>query len=225
MVVQFHRYGMVTVEAVLLWLLVGVALWLAAGLGRHVQQQAKIRQTEDQVLTLREAVLAYRQAVGRFPTGRADGDCAAVLVLLGQEKSSADRLTHWLAGRGGEMVLYMGDAPAEARGSVELSSVKPPAGLSGADIQSTSNERRTTSSPSPVLSPQLLPTLAHDPWGRPLRYWTAAFAREELLNRIQMDQSIPIFQSAGPDGQFGNDDPATRSDNIASDTALMLQAE
>ena len=56
-----------------------------------------------------------------------------------------------------------------------------------------------------------------DPWGRRLRYLTALIADTEGKRRVARNGGRPIFESAGPDGRFGQStDPAT-ADDIRSD--------
>ena len=56
-----------------------------------------------------------------------------------------------------------------------------------------------------------------DPWGRPLRYRWARSVRREHRRRVETNGGIPIFESAGPDRDFGDNDSAHQADNIASD--------
>ncbi len=56
-----------------------------------------------------------------------------------------------------------------------------------------------------------------DPWGRPLRYLTARSAQPEHRRRVQANGGVPIFESAGPDRDFGDTDSACQADNICSD--------
>ncbi len=54
-----------------------------------------------------------------------------------------------------------------------------------------------------------------DPWGTRLRYITDRYAAEP--DRATINLTRPVFVSAGPDRDFGDDDPTHNSDNIASD--------
>ena len=62
-----------------------------------------------------------------------------------------------------------------------------------------------------------------DPWGRDWRYWAIARADSHYRERLATEHGLPIFESAGPDGRFGLKEPIYRSDNIASDLAMMWQ--
>ena len=59
--------------------------------------------------------------------------------------------------------------------------------------------------------------VCRDPWGRPLRYLTAGVGDEVLAGRVARHAGRPIFESAGPDGRFGDHDPAAAADDIRSD--------
>lgn len=52
-----------------------------------------------------------------------------------------------------------------------------------------------------------------DPWGRPLRYRSSASRSPD----VETNENRPIFESAGPDGDFGDDDPQYQGDNLRSD--------
>ncbi|MBX3394931.1 MAG: type II secretion system protein [Phycisphaerae bacterium] len=52
-----------------------------------------------------------------------------------------------------------------------------------------------------------------DPWGTPLRYLPA----DSENPAVRANAGRPIFISAGPDRDFGDDDPAARGDNLRSD--------
>lgn len=56
-----------------------------------------------------------------------------------------------------------------------------------------------------------------DPWGRPLRYLTARSAQPEHRRRAEANGGVPIFESAGPDRDFGDTDTARQADNICGD--------
>jgi type II secretory pathway pseudopilin PulG len=56
-----------------------------------------------------------------------------------------------------------------------------------------------------------------DPWGRPLRYLTARSNRPEPRRRVEANGGVPIFESAGPDRDFGDVISARQADNICGD--------
>jgi len=56
-----------------------------------------------------------------------------------------------------------------------------------------------------------------DPWGKPLRYLSVGSEPPEHRRRVETNGRIPIFESAGPDRDFGDDDSTGQADNIASD--------
>jgi len=55
-----------------------------------------------------------------------------------------------------------------------------------------------------------------DPWGRPVRYLTAASPTESARREVAANGDVPIFESAGGDGDFGETDPAAAADNHRS---------
>jgi type II secretory pathway pseudopilin PulG len=52
-----------------------------------------------------------------------------------------------------------------------------------------------------------------DPWGTPLQYLSA----DSGSKLVKANNDRPLFVSAGPDRDFGNDDPAGLGDNLRSD--------
>lgn len=54
-----------------------------------------------------------------------------------------------------------------------------------------------------------------DPWGTPLRYYPAD--SDSRYVKAHSGRPIPVFVSAGPDCDFGDDDPAAEGDNLRSD--------
>lgn len=61
-----------------------------------------------------------------------------------------------------------------------------------------------------------------DPWGQRLRCLTDRVAAPESARRVEHNDRVPVFESAGPDRDFGDGDPARRADNIRSDEPLDL---
>lgn len=59
-----------------------------------------------------------------------------------------------------------------------------------------------------------------DPWGSPVRYFTAEVEDHMFRRRVQLNRDVPVFECAGPDRQFGDDDPAKQADNLRSDEPL-----
>ncbi|MBN1488563.1 MAG: hypothetical protein JXA69_01495 [Phycisphaerae bacterium] len=55
-----------------------------------------------------------------------------------------------------------------------------------------------------------------DPWGRPLRYLAADATRERDRAEVAANGGRPLFESAGPDGDFGHTDPGDDDDNLRS---------
>lgn len=53
-----------------------------------------------------------------------------------------------------------------------------------------------------------------DSWGHPLHCLTAASPSESDRQLVEANGGRPVFVSAGPDGRFGTDDPAARADNV-----------
>ena len=52
-----------------------------------------------------------------------------------------------------------------------------------------------------------------DPWGTPLRYYSA----DSGSRYVKANNGRPLFVSAGPDCDFGDDDPSKVGDNMRSD--------
>jgi type II secretory pathway pseudopilin PulG len=52
-----------------------------------------------------------------------------------------------------------------------------------------------------------------DPWGTPLRYYPA----DSATLCVKANAGRPVFVSAGPDGGFGDFEPAELADNLRSD--------
>jgi type II secretory pathway pseudopilin PulG len=52
-----------------------------------------------------------------------------------------------------------------------------------------------------------------DPWGTPLRYYSA----DSGSPFVKANNGRPVFVSAGPDCEFGDDDPSRLGDNLRSD--------
>ena len=56
-----------------------------------------------------------------------------------------------------------------------------------------------------------------DPWGRRLHYLTALIADTDGKRRVEHNGGRPIFESAGPDGRFGQSTNPATADDIRSD--------
>ncbi len=75
-------------ELVLTYAVVALMMALMVGVGDYIQRESKGRLAEEMVLTLREAVVAYHAATGRYPPGQPDGRSEqAITELLGDEAS------------------------------------------------------------------------------------------------------------------------------------------
>ena len=86
---------MTRMELVLTYAVVALMMALMVGVGDYIQRESKSRLAEEMVLTLREAVVAYHAATGRYPQGRPEGRSEqAITELLGQE-SSREVLSDW----------------------------------------------------------------------------------------------------------------------------------
>ncbi|MHC4236097.1 MAG: hypothetical protein ACYSUQ_13355 [Planctomycetota bacterium] len=59
--------------------------------------------------------------------------------------------------------------------------------------------------------------VCRDPWGQRPRYLTARIENTDLRRRVERNNGQPILESAGPDGRFGDADPAAAADDICSD--------
>ncbi|UCG17477.1 MAG: hypothetical protein JSV19_05490 [Phycisphaerales bacterium] len=81
-----------------------------------------------------------------------------------------------------------------------------------------------------ALSPALLFVVdgqprCHDPWGQQLRCLTDRVAAPASARRVENNDRVPVFESGGPDRDFGDNDPARRADNIRSDEPLDLPSD
>lgn len=84
------RRAMSRMELVLTYAVVALMMALMVGVGDYIQRESKGRLAEEMVLTLREAVVAYHAAIGRYPPGRLDGRSEqAITEMLGEESSRA----------------------------------------------------------------------------------------------------------------------------------------
>lgn len=89
------RRAMTRMELVLTYAVVALMMALMVGVGDYIQRESKGRLAEEMVLTLREAVVAYHAATGRYPPGHPDGRSEqAITELLGDE-SSRGVLSDW----------------------------------------------------------------------------------------------------------------------------------
>jgi len=59
-----------------------------------------------------------------------------------------------------------------------------------------------------------------DPWGRPIRCLTDRAASAAFRDRVQRNHGVPVFESAGPDRDFGDNSDARQADNVRSDEPL-----
>ncbi len=86
---------MTRMELVLTYAIVALAMALMVGVGDYIQRESKGRLAEEMVLTLREAVVAFHAANGRYPPGHPDGRSEhAITEMLGDE-SSLGVLSDW----------------------------------------------------------------------------------------------------------------------------------
>ncbi len=159
---------MTRVELLLVYVVLALAAVLLAGVNRYVQREAKCRLAEDMLLTLREALPAYHEAVGRYPASQLDRDAEQAIAALFSESASAEILENWPL--------------AQARGA-------------GDELQLV------------------------DPWGTRFRY----LIRDDRVTLGAQDSAkppagtVPLFESAGPDRDFGDADGALAKDNLSSD--------
>ncbi len=164
----FGRRGMTRVELLLVYVVLALAAVLLAGVNRYVQREAKCRLAEDMLLTLRESLPAYHEAVGRYPADRPDSDAEQAIAALLSELASAEILERWPVVR---------------------------TGMLGNGLQLV------------------------DPWGTGFRYLirddSVAFGAQGSSNPSA--GTVPLFESAGPDREFGDSDGARAKDNLSSD--------
>ena len=85
------RRGMTRVELLLVYVVLALAAVLLAGVNRYVQREAKCRLAEDMLLTLRESLPAYHEAVGRYPAEQEDHDAKRAIASLLSESASGVR--------------------------------------------------------------------------------------------------------------------------------------
>jgi len=159
---------MTRVELLLVYVVLALAMVLLAGVNRYVQREAKCRLAEDMLLTLRESLPAYHEAVGRYPTEQPNHDAEQAIAALLSESASAEILESWPLAR--------------------------------------------TRTPGNAL--QLV-----DPWGTRFRY---SIRNDSVALGAQGSAkppagTVPLFESAGPDREFGDADGARTKDNLSSD--------
>ncbi len=159
---------MTRVELLLVYVVLALAIVLLAGVNRYVQREAKCRLAEDMLLTLRESLPAYHEAVGRYPAEQPDHNAERAISALLSESASAEILKRWPLAR----------------------TRVPGSGL------------------------QLV-----DPWGTRFRYLIrddrAAFGAQGSAKPPAA--AVPLFESAGPDREFGDADGSWAKDNLSSD--------
>ncbi len=164
----FGRRGMTRVELLLVYVVLTLAVVLLAGVNGYVQREAKCRLAEDMLLTLRESLPAYHEAVGEYPAEQHDHDADRAIAALLSESASAETLKRW--------PLALPHGP-------------------GNGIQLV------------------------DPWGTRFRY----LIRDDSVTIGAQGSSkpsagtVPLFESAGPDREFGDTDGSRAKDNLSSD--------
>ncbi len=72
-------------------------------------------------------------------------------------------------------------------------------------------------SPAPLIGKDNASPYCRDAWGNPIRYIPSKTVIPQFTGRIQLTGGKPIFESAGPDGDFGDDTIGSQSDNIRGD--------
>ncbi len=159
---------MTRVELLLAYVVLALATVLLAGVNRYVQREAKCRLAEDMLLTLRESLPAYHEAVGRYPAEQPDHDAEQAIAALLAESASVEILKNWPLAR--------------------------------------------TRMPGNGL--QLV-----DPWGTRFRYLirddSVAFGAPGSAKPPA--GTVPLFESAGPDREFGDANASRAKDNLSSD--------
>ncbi len=164
----FGRRGMTRVELLLVYVVLALAAVLLAGVSRYVQREAKCRLAEDMLLTLRESLPAYHEAVGRYPTEQPNHNAEPAIAALLSESASAEILKSW--------PLALTRMPGNGLRLV-------------------------------------------DPWGTRFRY----VIRDDIATIGTLGSAkppagtVPLFESAGPDREFGDADGARAKDNLSSD--------
>ncbi len=162
------RRGMTRVELLLVYVVLALAAVLLAGVNRYVQREAKCRLAEDMLLTLRESLPAYHEAVGRYPAEQPDHEAERAIAALLSESASAEILESW--------PLALPHGPRNGLQFV-------------------------------------------DPWGIRFRY----LIRDDSVTFGAQGSAkppagiLPLFESAGPDREFGDADGARTKDNLSSD--------
>ncbi len=164
----FGRRGMTRVELLLVYVVLALATVLLSGVNRYVQREAKCRLAEDMLLTLRESLPVYHEAVGRYPEEQPDHDAKRAIAALLSESASTEILESW------PLALPRG----------------------------------------PGNRVQLI-----DPWGTRFRY---LIRDDSVTIRAQGSAkppagTVPLFESAGPDREFGDADGSRAKDNLSSD--------
>ncbi len=164
---------MTRVELLLVYVVLALATVLLAGVNGYVQREAKCRLAEDMLLTLRESLPAYHEAVGRYPAERPDHDAEQAIAALLSESASAEILKSWPLAR---------------------------THMPGTELQLV------------------------DPWGSRFRYLirgdSVAFGAQG--SAMPPAGTVPLFESAGPDREFGDVDRSRAKDNLSSDIPTIF---
>ena len=178
---------MTLVETLIAAAVIGVVLAVVTLGMATVRSDLKHNQVGQLLAILDDALSAYHQATGKWPTepgAENEGRASA------EHDGSADRVIAVLA--------------AEPASRAILDKTRPVLRvIPVADIADGASE--------------LPWGTVQDAWGRPLRCLTAASKSPLDREAVAVNGGRPIFISAGPDGRFGTRDIAAAADNLRSD--------
>jgi type II secretory pathway pseudopilin PulG len=148
---------------------------------------------------------------------------AGVLALLvtasaGLYTNGLDRVKTRQAGE------LLGSLDRAVRAYGQACGTYPPGSADGAlrrvlpQLLGVDESRRELSGVSPVLlfSIDGRPH-CQDPWGVAVRCFTTRTREPRFAALVQRNDGVPVFESAGPDRDFGDSDAARQADNVRSD--------
>jgi hypothetical protein len=108
------------------------------------------------------------------------------------------------------MAAYHQETSAFPPGTADLS-----AGPAITAILAVPSAARALEAMPPVLATGRDPMIGVlDPWGHPLHYLTERSTSDADRRDVAANGGVPIFESAGRDGDFGRSDPSASGDNL-----------
>lgn len=204
---RFGRRAMTLIEVLIAAILCGMVLFVLMLGMDGIRSELKRRHTLGLLGTLDRALMAYHRATGIWPVD--PGLPVPAKARTHAASPIADDIE-----TGHRMVMVLAGEPA----SRSVLETIPPvlrveAGPADRGDTTGGNSFRAPPTPSPGSDWGRV----QDSWGRPLRCLTSASPSSGDRKAVAANENRPIFISAGPNGDFGIDDPAAKADNLRSD--------